>query len=145
MNEKVELEKILNLEYRIYSPILKKSGINITKEQRQEALKKPQSILTHYVNNKLIGIFRFSQEQEKAFILSLLYDSKETTLPKIFIKEIILNLKNKNIKILESVVQRSNLKSLKFHQKLGFNISKEYPKAIRFQMNFNEILKKFEW
>ena len=52
MNKKVEVDKILNLEWEIYTPILIESGLNITKEQREEALNKPQNITTYYVKNK---------------------------------------------------------------------------------------------
>gem|GEM_PF-1741361 len=101
------------------------------------ALDKPQVILTHSIKGMLVATFRYTKEGEKAFVLSLLWKCKNN--PIAFFKKITHQLEKDDIECLESVVQKSNLYSIRFHKKLGFEPIAEYDKAIRFTANVDDL------
>jgi hypothetical protein len=134
------IEEILDFEHEIYAPILRSSGINFTKKAMRMGLEKPQVILTEYSDGILSGIFRYSINENEAFILSLAWkgeQGKNMTIS--FARKILRKLKEDQITTLESVVQISNHHSMRFHQKLGFNAVKNYEKAIRFRMRIEDL------
>ncbi len=137
-----QIEDIIELENKIYLPILLASGIVPQNENKRKKLAEDQEIILQYNSNKqLVNIFRYKINSDTAFVLSLILDTE--TIPLRFLRKILISLHKNKIKTIESVVQIANKKSILFHEKLGFEILEKYQKAIRYSIAFEQINTKF--
>ncbi len=129
-------QDILELETENMSPILEAIGIEHNPKMLLDGLKKPQEIITIYRNNTLVALLRYSIiEGSVAKVWSI--QVKDPKVNKILllplIKKALKSFRRNKIDKLVSVVQKSNTASIRFHEKLGFKVVKEFEKSIRFE------------
>lgn len=134
--------KIVQLESDVMIPILSAVGINITpSEMHIELMKDRDQIITTIIDNdNLKACLRMSFEGEDLYVKSicLAKDANRYILKRLLIKAS-ESIKLSNVKKIKSVVQKSNLSSISFHEKLGFQREKENDKAIGFFMQAEKL------
>ena len=135
ISEKLKAD-ILSLETENMAPILEAIGIKHDPEKLLAGLEKPQEIISIYKEEVLMALLRFSYQGENAFIWSIQIKhpakNKQYLLPLLRkTRKIFDDLK---IKTIDSVVQKSNIASIKFHKKLNFVVIEEQEKVLKFNL-----------
>lgn len=138
-------QQIIDLEEENMASFLESVGYKFDRSELLENLSTEQSIVTVIRGSELVGLVRYKiQEGSCAFILSIQIKkpSKNKDVLFSFLKKTMKKLQEDQIEKLVSVVQKSNEKSIKFNQKIGLKVEKEFELAIRFTASVSELKSK---
>jgi len=142
--ERSILEEVIDLEAQNMLPVLAAVGIHLTREDiKAEILKDTvQFFVLTFEGKKISALLRYKHEPDHIFIKSiqLRNQSRRFSFLKGLLKESLEHLQGESQERIESVVQRGNLSSIRFHEKLGFNRMNENPKTIRFVADRNDLV-----
>lgn len=141
-------DDIIELERVNMTPILEELGFTFDSEKLRENLSKDQEIVTIYKEDVLLGCIRYTYIPDLPHAVKVLSIQINNPKKNRFVlvslkKKFLKDLNSKDIKKVITIVQKSNLDSIHFHEKLGFKVSREFEKAIEYSAELSELNRKY--
>jgi len=132
----IYLDQMIKIESTNMIPILYEIGISINKNDIADQFTKNYDSVVIFTlkNNSISSFVIYRHEVSCIFISSIQIDFtivSSLVLGKL-LRKCFISLKKENHELVESLVQKSNTKSIELHLKLGFRNIKENDKSIRF-------------
>lgn len=133
------LARLVSLESQAMIPVLASSGITVTEEEIKAEIYKDhnQEVLIFFRDETPAAWIRYGIEDGRLFVKSIQLNQKIGSFAALrgLLREVLAALKDISCTKIESVVQRSNTKSLSLHDRLGFEKIKEGPKVTRYSID----------
>ena len=141
--DETDLKQFAEIEMRNMAPILKAIGIHFTEEMLWEDLRENQEFVSISQEGRVVAFMRFQQMEDSAiFIKSIQLASpeKDKVLLRTLLRKFIKKLKTRKFSRLVTTVQKSNKESIRFHERLGFQVDEEFQSAVRFELSREQFI-----
>lgn len=141
------LQDIIELERENMVPILKASGLEFQPDKLLENLRKDQKCITIYRCDSLVGLLRYSVDKSSdatVWSIQIKNPEKNRIVLHSITKKTIGEFVKEGVKSIITVVQKGNKPSLEMHKRLGFEVEKEFEKAIRFRADQERLLRRIK-
>lgn len=143
------IQTIVDLENANMAPILERAGFYVTPELiRHEILRHPNQHIVFAINEEgqLQGVLRAKPTGNDLFVTSIqLRPGESLALLRTLLREgreLLASLEN--IETVTSIAQKSNPRSISLHRRLGFEVTRDLEKALRFQIKKSILIERIK-